>query len=79
MWIKTTKQGDTQAEFYYYQNDHLGTPQQILDAQGNLVWRQQATAFGETQPTSSPTRKPARSAIVLGDFILMKMSYPLPE
>ncbi len=55
VWIKTTKQGDTQAEFYYDQNDHLGTPQQILDAQGTPVWRMKATAFGEIQVDPNST------------------------
>ena len=24
MWIKTTKQGESQPQYFYYQNDHLG-------------------------------------------------------
>jgi RHS repeat-associated protein len=55
VFIKTTAQNQTQAQIYYYQNDHLGTPQQVIDSQGNVVWAAQATAFGETQvlPTST--------------------------
>jgi RHS repeat-associated protein len=48
VWISTTKQGETQPEIFYYQNDHLGTPQQVIDSQGNIVWSQKSTAFGET-------------------------------
>ena len=48
VWIKTTKQGETQPSYFYTVNDHLGTPQQAIDAQGQVVWRMQATAFGET-------------------------------
>jgi RHS repeat-associated protein len=55
VFIKTTAQNQTQAQIYYYQNDHLGTPQQVIDSSGGVVWAAQATAFGETQvsPTST--------------------------
>ena len=51
------KAGSSQPEFFYYQNDHLGTPQQLLDTQGQVVWRMKATAFGETRvdPASTVT------------------------
>ena len=59
IWINTSKRTTTTAnnqttttisppDYYYYQNDHLGTPQQLIDTQGNIVWQQQSTAFGET-------------------------------
>ena len=62
VWINTAKRTTTTAnsqtattigpaDYYYYQNDHLGTPQQLIDTQGNIVWQQQSTAFGETQIT----------------------------
>lgn len=35
-------------ELYYYHNDHLGTPQQMVDATGNIVWSAQYAAFGKT-------------------------------
>jgi RHS repeat-associated protein len=51
-WIRTRRQDGTgtqnEAETFYYQNDHLGTPQQVIDNQGQVVWRQTSTAFGET-------------------------------
>ena len=31
---------------FYYQNDHLGTPQKLLDKSGAVVWQAQYTAFG---------------------------------
>jgi RHS repeat-associated protein len=57
IWIRTQRQdngeGDSgnegEAEYFYYQNDHLGTPQQIIDSRGNVVWKQKTTAFGETK------------------------------
>jgi len=33
--------------YYYYQNDHLGTPQKLTDASGNVVWSAEYTAFGQ--------------------------------
>ena len=62
VWINTAKRTTTTvnsqttstispADYYYYQNDHLGTPQQLIDQAGNIVWQQQSTAFGETQVT----------------------------
>jgi len=34
-------------EIYYYNNDHLGTPQQLLDSAGQVVWQAQYSAFGK--------------------------------
>jgi RHS repeat-associated protein len=49
-WIRTKRQDSgTQSETFYYQNDHLGTPQKVIDQSGNVVWQQTATAFGETK------------------------------
>ena len=33
--------------YYYYQNDHLGTPMQMTDVSGMVVWKAQHRAFGE--------------------------------
>lgn len=43
--------------YYFYQNDHLGTPQKLVDATGNVVWSMKMTAFGkaEVNPTSTVT------------------------
>jgi RHS repeat-associated protein len=35
--------------YYWYQNDHLGTPQKIVDASGKVAWSATADAFGNTQ------------------------------
>ena len=34
-------------QYLYYQNDHLGTPQQLLTVAGTTAWAQQSSAFGE--------------------------------
>jgi RHS repeat-associated protein len=34
-------------ELYYYHNDHLGTPQQMMDALGDIVWSGQYAVFGK--------------------------------
>lgn len=44
-------QRTTTNELYYYHNDHLGTPQQMVDASGNLAWSAQYTAFGKAHIT----------------------------
>lgn len=38
------KQG---SQFGYYHNDHLGTPQQIATASGQIIWSARYDAFGE--------------------------------
>src|SRR5690606_18114221 len=42
-------------QVYYYQNDHLGTPQRLIRSNGATVWRATYTAFGEASvdPDSS--------------------------
>ncbi|MCP4043056.1 MAG: hypothetical protein GY731_14060, partial [Gammaproteobacteria bacterium] len=34
---------------YFYHNDHLDTPQQLTDLQGNIVWQAQYDSFGQVQ------------------------------
>ena len=34
---------------YWYQNDHLGTPQKLVDSTGTVVWSATYNAFGEAQ------------------------------
>ncbi len=36
-------------EVYYYQNDHLGTPQRMLEKSGAVVWQAPYTAFGKAE------------------------------
>ena len=46
LWLKTAATA-TQAAFYYtYQNDHLGTPQKLLNQSGQTVWSATYDAFG---------------------------------
>lgn len=40
---------------YYYQNDHLGTPQKLIDQNGQVVWSAKAEAFGVTSVDTSST------------------------
>ncbi len=37
------------SSYYYYQNDHLGTPQKLIEKSGAIVWSAKAYAFGETE------------------------------
>jgi RHS repeat-associated protein len=34
-------------EYYYYHNDHLGTPKKLTDSSGQVVWSAVHEAFGE--------------------------------
>ncbi|WP_345552423.1 RHS repeat-associated core domain-containing protein [Microbulbifer aestuariivivens] len=36
-------------EVYYYQNDHLGTPQRMVDKSGAVVWEARYEAFGKAE------------------------------
>src|SRR5690606_39878850 len=38
--------GHEQAEVYYYHLDHLGTPQELTNRQGKLVWSVTYRAYG---------------------------------
>jgi RHS repeat-associated protein len=41
------------ANTYYYHNDHLGTPQKMTDASGQVVWAADYKPFGEATVTVS--------------------------
>ncbi len=41
LWLKSGGQ------YYFYQNDHLGTPQKLTAQNGMVVWAAQYSAFGE--------------------------------
>jgi RHS repeat-associated protein len=47
LFIRTTQTNGTTPVVFYYQNDHLGTPQKAIDSQGNVGWEMKALAFGE--------------------------------
>jgi RHS repeat-associated protein len=37
------------SNYYWYQNDHLGTPQKVVDASGRVVWSATYHSFGKAQ------------------------------
>ena len=43
LWLR---QGD---ECYFYQNDHLGTPQKLVKQNGSVVWSAGYTVFGQAR------------------------------
>lgn len=47
-------------QFYYYHNDHQGTPQRLTDAQGNVVWAASYFAFGHAQVRIGLVENPLR-------------------
>ena len=38
-----------QGQYYWYQNDHLGTPQKIIETSGRVVWSAVYDSFGNVQ------------------------------
>jgi RHS repeat-associated protein len=51
---KITNTGSTDY-FYYFHNDHLGTPLAMTDSSGNVVWKAAYKAFGEAAVNASST------------------------
>ena len=39
----------TNSQLGFYQNDHLGTPQQIINTSGQILWQASYTPFGEAE------------------------------
>jgi RHS repeat-associated protein len=58
LWLK--EGGD----YYFYLNDHLGTPQKIIDAAGEVVWSARYDSFGnaiiDIDTISNPLRFPGQ-------------------
>ena len=46
---------DAQAGIYYYINNHLGTPQQMVDIAGTVVWQADYLPFGKAEVDPSST------------------------
>lgn len=44
------------SSYYYYQTDHLGTPQQLIDQVGNIVHSREMRAVGEMMQTGIEDR-----------------------
>ena len=49
------------ANYYFYQNDHLGTPQKMTSINGAVVWSATYTAFGEATVNVDKLVKSRRS------------------
>ena len=49
-------------EYYWYQNDHLGTPQKLVGMNGGVVWSATYRAFGEAVPGVATVTNNLRSA-----------------
>jgi RHS repeat-associated protein len=49
--------GPDNARPYYYQLDHLGTPQELTDASGQVVWAAQYTAYGRLTRLNRDTHR----------------------
>jgi uncharacterized protein RhaS with RHS repeats len=41
--------------YYFYHNDHLGTPQTLTDANGDIAWEATYEAFGKATVDSDST------------------------
>jgi len=74
---------DAQAEIYYYINNHLGTPQQMVDSAGTVVWQADYLPFGKAEVDPSSTvenniRFPGqyydeeRGCIIIGTDIMIR-------
>ena len=56
LWMKVPASGtQTAATYYTYQNDHLGTPQKLLNQSGITVWSATYDAFGRATVDPSST------------------------
>ena len=47
-------------QYFYYHNDHAGTPQRLTDDQGNVVWSAEYFAFGYAQVNVGKVENPLR-------------------
>ena len=50
----------TATDTYFYQNDHLGTPQRIADRAGAIVWAATYKGFGDVQTATNQIENPLR-------------------
>ncbi|MGH1428479.1 MAG: RHS repeat-associated core domain-containing protein [Arenicella sp.] len=65
VYLKTPKASTgaiTTYEFSYYQNDHLGTPQQLVQISGATVWQGEYDVFGMISETNTQVEQPLRFA-----------------
>ena len=47
LWLKQHGTDGSPTHLYWYRNDHLGTPQMLVDSAGTVVWQARSTAFGK--------------------------------
>ena len=57
LWLKAAAIGSQTQSYYYYQNDHLGTPQKLTNQSGVVVWSATYDGFGKAtvDPASTVT------------------------
>lgn len=60
LYLEQEKDGSS--KHYFYHNDHIGTPQALSDAQGQVVWRAEFSSFGETTAHLNQVENPLRFA-----------------
>lgn len=65
LFQKTVDISNNTDAYYYYHNDHLGTPQKLTDVQGAIVWSAAYAAFGsatiaEGSTVANPLRFPGQ-------------------
>lgn len=64
---------------YAIHTDHLGTPRQLQDAQGPVVWQWPISAFGQVKPGSSGTSlliQPSAAVLQLPSLFDFVLRYP---
>ena len=64
---------------YAIHTDHLGTPRQLQDAQGQVVWQWPISAFGQVKPGSSGTSllvQPSAAVLQLPSLFDFVLRYP---
>jgi len=63
---RTSKAVGTQRTYFYYTNDALGTPQQLVNSNDTVSWKAKYSAFGKadisTNSVSNPMRFPGQYA-----------------
>ncbi len=52
--------GKSPAGIYYFLNDHPGTPQQLVDSNGVIVWQAAYYPFGKAQVVTETITNPLR-------------------
>ena len=54
LWLKAG------GKYYWYRNDHLGTPQTLVDSASTVVWQARYTAFGKAEIQVETVENPLR-------------------